>query len=368
MNKKVAIFHNYLDNIGGAEIFTLTLAKELGADIYTTNIDFEKIKKMGFETGNIFSIGRVPINAPFKQQLSSIRFLFLNLKNKYDLYIISGDWAISGAVKNKPNIYYVHSPIREIWDSYKFVRHNSVSFLLRPIFDVWVFINRKLNKFFVKHSEFIIANSNNVKDRIKKYLHRDSIVINPPINTELFYTENKNNNYWLSVNRLFFNKRVEMQLEAFKKLPNEKLLIVGSYEQSIHFLNYAKKIKDGLPKNVELVHWVDNEKLVELYKNCIGFITTAKDEDFGMTVVEAMSCGKPVIAPNEGGYKESIINGQTGILLDDINPEKIAESVQEIRRNLLLDNNHYYQKSIAQSKKFDTKVFMSKIRDILSQY
>ena len=110
---KIAIFHNFLDNIGGAEIVTLTLARELNADVYTTNIDYDKIKKMGFENIVIKSIGKIPINAPFRQQMALWRFRRLKLKN-YDFYIIAGDWAISGAVNNKPNLWYVHSPIREI--------------------------------------------------------------------------------------------------------------------------------------------------------------------------------------------------------------------------------------------------------------
>ena len=88
---KIAIFHNFLDNIGGAEMVSLILARELKADIYTTNIDKEKIKKMGFSNINIFSIGKVPLNAPFRQQSALLRFRFLNLKNKYDFFIISGD-------------------------------------------------------------------------------------------------------------------------------------------------------------------------------------------------------------------------------------------------------------------------------------
>ncbi|MCX6760303.1 MAG: glycosyltransferase family 4 protein, partial [Candidatus Nealsonbacteria bacterium] len=141
---KIAIFHNYLDNIGGAEIVGLTLAKELNADIYTTNIDKEKIINMGFEDvlPRMFSIGKVPINAPFKQQISLWKFRKLDLKNKYDFYIIDGDWAMSGAINNRPNLWYVHSPIREIWDLYKYTRQNMVPWILRPVFDVWVLYSR----------------------------------------------------------------------------------------------------------------------------------------------------------------------------------------------------------------------------------
>jgi len=97
---KIAIFHNYMDNIGGAEKVTLVLARELKADIYTTNINIEAVRNMGFYEVKIKSIGRVPINAPFRQQIALHKFRKLDLKNKYDFFIIGGDWAISSAVKN----------------------------------------------------------------------------------------------------------------------------------------------------------------------------------------------------------------------------------------------------------------------------
>ena len=78
-NKKIAVLTSYLDNIGGAERVGLTLARELGADIYTTNVDLEKIKKMGFSNLKIYSIGKVPRNAPLRQQLTFYNFRLLNL-------------------------------------------------------------------------------------------------------------------------------------------------------------------------------------------------------------------------------------------------------------------------------------------------
>jgi len=355
--KKIAIFHNYLDNIGGAEIVGLTLARELKADVYTTNIDREKIKKMGFEDIPIYSIGKVPINAPFKHQLAFLRFRFLNLK-KYDAYIIDGDWAMSGAVKNHPNIWYVHSPIREIWDSYEYVRNELVPWYARWPFDIWVCLNRHFNKKYLKKVDCLVCNSKNTQNRIKKFLGRDAKIINPPIETSKFYYK-QNGDYWLSVNRLFAAKRVEMQVKAFEKLPDEKLIIVGSYEQSRHFKQYADYIKKIKPKNVEIKSWVSVEELRELYANCKGFITTAMDEDFGMTPLEAMASGKPVIAANEGGYKETVIEGKTGILIDNIDENKLAQAIKKIGKN----PQKYKSACINQAKNFDTKIFIKKIKE-----
>jgi len=360
--KKIAIFHNYMENIGGAELVTLILARELKADIYTTNIDLEKIKKMGFSNLNIKSIGKIPINPPFRQQLALWKFRRLKLKG-YDFYIIAGDWAMSGSVKNKPNLWYVHSPIREIWDLHDYIR-KMIRFWKKPVFDLWVKYNRYLNKKYFKHVERVVCNAINTQNRVKRFLKKDALVINPPTETSK-YKYKKTGNYWLAVNRLFKHKRVDMQLKAFSKLPNEKLIIVGSYEKSGHFQDYVNYIKKIKPKNVEIKSWANFKDLLDLYAGCKGFITTAMDEDFGMTPVEAMSSGKPVIAGNEGGYKETVINGKTGILIDKINTEKLAEAIKKLSKELKSKKvqERYKKACQTRAKKFDTKEFIKKIKE-----
>jgi len=354
---KIAIFHNFLDNIGGAEKVDLMLANKLNADIYTTNIDKQKINQMGFSTDNIHSIGKIPINAPFKQELAFRKFKKLNLGSKYDFYIIAGDWAMSAARNNKPNLWYVYSPIREIWDLYLYTKKNTVPFYLRPPFDLWVYYHRNQNKKNVNEVDKIISISNNVQNRIDKYLNRDSQVIYPPTDTSQYYYK-KNGNFWLSVNRLITHKRIDMQINAFKDLPDEKLVIVGSYEQSIHFKKYAQYIKSIKPDNVEIKSWVTDEKLRELYADCKGFITTSINEDYGMNVVEAMASGKPVIAPNQGGYKETVIDKKTGLLIDDIDESKLVAAIKEISN----DPKTFKDNCISQAKNFDLSVFVNKIK------
>ena len=360
---KIAVFHNFMDNIGGAEIVGLTLARELNADLYSTNIDEEKIKKMGFSGIRLRSIGNIPANAPFRQQAALWRFRRLNLKGMYDFFIIDGDWAVSGAVNNRPNLWYVHSPIREIWDLYKYTRQNIVPYHLRRVFDAWVYYNRSLNKKYVKDVDKIACNSNNTRERVKKYLQREAVVINPPIEISRYYY-GTTGDYWLSVNRLFYHKRIDMQIKAFAEMPDEKLTIVGSYEKSRHFQAYAEYCKKIMPKNVEILSWVDRENLIKLYAGCKGFITTGQDEDFGMSPVEAMASGKPVIAPNEGGYKETIINGVTGKLIDDVDAGKLANAIKEMGR----DPERYKDACIEQARKFDIEFFVKKVKEEIGYF
>ncbi|MDQ2932878.1 MAG: glycosyltransferase, partial [bacterium] len=328
----IAIFHNALDTIGGAEIVTLTLARELSACIYTTNIDLEKIIQMGFADvlPRIISIGKIPKKAPFRQQLALWRFKKLNLKNKHSFYIISGDWAISGAYHNKPNLWYVHSPLNELWQFKNFIRDTVVPLWQRPIFDLWVHINRRLTRKYAEKVDIFLANSTNTKNRIEKYYKKSATVVHPPVEVSN-YTWTPDRNYWLSVNRLTAHKRVDIQMEAFAKLPDEQLIIVGSYEKGVsQFEKYKKKIEKIMPSNVKIYSWVSDKDLKKLYSECKGFITTARDEDFGLTVIEAQASGKPVIAPNEGGFKETIIEGVTGRLIPDVDSNKVVDAMGSI--------------------------------------
>lgn len=361
---KIAVFHSFLDNIGGAEIVALTLARELGADIYTTNISEDKIRKMGFAEvlPRIKSIGGVPVNAPFRQQMTLSKFRRLNLGRQYDFYIIAGDWAVSGAVSNQPNLWYIHSPLNELWQFKKYIRQNLLSWWKKPIYDLWVWFNRKLTLRYVKNVGIWVANSRNTQGRVKKYYGRETEVVPPPVDTKK-YSHKENGNFWLSVNRLARQKRVELQMEAFKKLPEEKLVIVGSYEKGARqFEEYRKYLEKIKPANVSILNWVEKEELDDLYSHCRGFIATAMDEDFGMTVVEALASGKPVVAGNEGGYRESL-SPDTGILIDDISLDSIIDAVKRLGRN----PQRYQNACLERAKLYDTQNFISKIKKLIGQ-
>lgn len=364
-DKKIAIFQNFLDTIGGAEVVGLTMARELDADIYTTNINHKKINQMGFSDLRIHSIGWVPKNAPFRQQILLWRFGRLNLKNKYDFFIINGDWAVSGAIHNKPNLWYVNATMREVWDLYPYVRKNLVGPLSRPLFDIFVLINRYLNKKHVSHVDNIASNSTFTQERVKKYLHRESELIHPPIQTKKFHFD-RAEDYWLSVNRLIKYKRVDIQLKAFAKMPDKKLLVIGPYEKSKSSQDYVDSLNKIKTDNVTFIEQADNfEELVNYYSKCKGFITTCLKEDFGMTAIEAMASGKPVIAPNEGGYKETVIDGVTGILIDALDEDKLAEAVKKIDNELDINPEKYTNVCIENVKRFDIENFINQIKSMI---
>jgi len=356
---KIGILHNYFDNIGGAEKLVLMTARKLRADIFTTNIDYKGIKKFGFNDVKIKSIGKVPKNWPNKQLKTLWLFRSLKLKN-YDAFFISGEWALAAAKKNKPALWYVHSLPKYIYDLYEQSLSEQRNIIYKNIFKVCSFF---FKCFLVKYSSYpekIATNSSYTQKNLNANLNKNSIILYPPINVNLYCYE-QCENFWLSVNRISKHKRLELQLAAFSLLPQEKLFIVGAPEKTKGGEKYYQHLKDISPKNILFLGEITDEKLKKLYAQCRGFITTAKNEDFGITPIEAMASGKPVIAPAEGGYKETLLDEKTGILIENIDVDKLKVAIKKIGRNPA----SYKNSCLIQAKKFDTEIFIEEIKKII---
>ncbi len=216
-----------------------------------------------------------------------------------------------------------------------------------------------LDKRSVARVEKVVSNSEFTAGRFKKYLGRDSVVVYPPVDTSKFAYV-KDDGFWLSVNRLFPEKRIELQLEAFARMPDERLVIVGGSDKGEYSSSYARGIMGSLPANVTVVSDIPEEKLIELYGRCRGLVATSRDEPFGMNAIEAMASGKPVIAPREGGYLESVLDGKTGLLID-CTPEALANAVRSISQGPL----KYRDTCIARAKEFDIGVFLKAMDSLI---
>ena len=355
---RVAIFHDYFGMIGGGEKTALTLAKALDADVVTTDINKEKVAKMGFKDVNIISLGETVKIPPLKQISASFKFARCDFSDKYDFFILSGEWVLFAARKHHPNLWYCYTPVRAFYDLYdSFLRRQS-SFVSQ-FFKVWVAIHKPGYKHCVDSVDRIIAISENTRSRIHNYLLRDSSIIYPPIDISN-YRFKCFGDFWLSVNRLYPEKRLELQIEAFRQMPEEELIIVGGYAKGDHASKYAERIRHNLPENVALRGEVTDEDLRDLYAQCRGYITTALDEDFGMTPIEAMAAGKPVIAVKEGGYLESMTDGVTGMLIE-ADVESIIKAVGIISK----EPEGYKDACQERAKMFDKSIFIKRMKDVI---
>jgi len=357
---KIVIFHDFFGAIGGGEKTVLTLARALDADVVTTDINRDAIEKMGFGDVNFISLGETIKMPPLKQISASAKFARCEFSNRYDFFIISGNWAHFAAKRHKPNLLYCHTPVRAFYDLYDtFLKRQS--FVTRILFRMWVAVHKPICERYMNHVGKIVVNSVNTQSRIKRYLHRDAEVIYPPINITKYKFE-AFGDFWLSINRLYPEKRLELQIEAFRQMPEEELIIVGGYAEGDHASKYAERIKHNLPKNVELRGEVTEEELIDLYASCKGYITTAMDEDFGMTPIEAMAAGKPVVAVKEGGYLESVVDGVTGVLVE-ADVESIVNAV-----GIIPKEPEVYRKACQErARMFDGSIFIKRMKEAIEE-
>ncbi|MEM3555943.1 MAG: glycosyltransferase [Candidatus Micrarchaeia archaeon] len=359
MNKKIAIFHDYIDAIGGGEKTALTLARALKADVITTDVNRDSIKKMGFEDVKIISLGETIKLPPFKQIHTSLMFALCDFSKKYDFFIFSGNWARYAVWKHKPNLLYCYTPVRIFYDLKEYTLKRRSNLISKLLFLLWVNTHSRFDKLAVKKVDKIIAISKNIQRRIKKFYNREAKVIYPPVAVDKFSFK-KSGDFWLSVTRIYPEKRIELQIEAFRRMPKEKLIIVGGYSAGDQAERYQKELQN-LPPNVRMLGSVSEKELTELYSNCRGFITTALDEDFGLTPIEAMASGKPVVAVREGGYLETVQDGVTGVLVKP-DVKDIIRGVLKVSRNPL----KYRKACESRAKQFSEEIFIKKMKEEVS--
>jgi len=369
---KIALVHDYLNEFGGAERVLLALS-----EIWPEALIYTAFYREGSPAHGRFRKKKIVTswaqNVPFfaSRLHSPLRFLAPLVWNnfdfsKFDVVIGSSSWyvtkgfrkgntgQVTGNTKKKTvEICYCHTPPRYL---YGYPTASSQKGLIVKIYAAIVNHFMRVYDFeAAQRVDCFIANSKEVASRIKKFYRRDSTVIYPPVDVSRFAgpvsgtgpaarfprptsslhtkLEIKSNNssdaadarrgsptrvthsenYFLVVSRLVGAKNVDLAVEICKnlKLP---LKIVGTGRE----LDRLKKLADG--SKVEFLGDVNDEKLVELYQNCRALIFPASQEDFGIVPVEAMAAGKPVIALAEGGVKETVIDGKTGLLVEDLAP------------------------------------------------
>lgn len=239
--------------------------------------------------------------------------------------VISSSVMFSKGLVLKPktrHICYCYSPTRFIWDRHSEYEHRSwLAGLSRHLLRIW---DRQAAD---RVGEFV-AISKHVQNRIQKYYRRGAKIIYPPTLLTSFDDVRAktvdNLGYYLIVSRLFPHKNINIAIDAFNKLGYE-LVIVGDGPAK-------RELKRIAGKNTKLVGFKTDEEIWDYYRNCKAFIMP-QEEDFGLTPLEAMSFGKPVLALRKGGALETIIEGMTGEFFDDPIPEALADGIRRLNEN-----------------------------------
>ncbi len=402
-NLKVALVHDFLVDFGGAErVFEVFCEMFPEAPIYTLLYDKDKMKGR-FE--------KREIHTSFLQKFP--RFLRNHKKwllpflpvapetfdlRDFDLVISSsGAWSKGIITRlNTIHIAYIHSPMRFVWDynSAKYLKENKKSkfgFCVQP------FLNylRIWDKQAADRPDYIIANSKYTQKRIAKYYRREAEVIYPPVQQPLLpsgegarradegsqdeeeISDNsknspqnneppsvslrhlppkggeENSSYFLIVSRLSPYKRTDLAVKVFNKL-NLPLVVIGDGEQKEYLQKIAKS-------NVKILGWKDDDEVARYLQEARAFVFPAVD-DFGLTMIEAISVGVPVVAYREGGALEIIKEGENGEFFNEQTAESLAGGVGRF-----IENEKKYNKEIIKQsvEKFSKEIFVEKLRGII---
>ncbi|CAN2040510.1 Glycosyltransferase [Candidatus Magnetomoraceae bacterium gMMP-15] len=356
------VLHDYFESAEGGGRLSLILAQVLKADIgfgfkNPGHPFFDEYAKDA-EKIDLKSFTQVPLWRQFK--LSQAFLKKTHFLNNYKCVIYSGSYAPLAVNNSKKalNIYYCHTPPRFVYDKQKFFL-SSLPLWQRPMLSAFINYFKACYEDAVSKMDIIVANSENVQKRIKNFLKYDSIVVCPPCETQKFKWAGQDD-FYFSVARLDPLKRVDMIVRAFLKMPEKKLIVASTGQ----LLSKIRKISKGA-KNIRVLGQISENKLRKLTGSCIATIYLPVDEDFGMSPIESMSAGKPVIGVAEGGLKESIIHDKTGILLSkNFCETDIAGAVKNINARTAKKMRKSCEE---QAKNFDTKIFMSRMQKILNQ-
>jgi glycosyltransferase involved in cell wall biosynthesis len=348
---KIAIAHDSFTQMGGAERVVDALHELFpDAPVFTLVFDpkfKEKYKGWDIRTSNLQSVYLAVGSLQYCLPLIPYGVDTLDFSG-YDLIISSS----SGFVKNlkKPknaeHICYCHSPARFLWVDKDYIKQE-VPFYGRP------FVNLILNR--MKKWDFegaqrvtkFIANSQEVRGRIKKYYNRESEVVYPFIDTTFWKPIEQKKDYFLIAGRLQAHKKNDLIIEIFNEL-GLPLHIVGTGRQETYLKSIAKP-------NIKFLGHVTDEQLRAEYSSALGFIYP-QEEDFGLMPLEAAACATATIAYKKGGALETIVAGETGEFFDSYDKDKIKQII-------LNWNPEKYKTDILinQAKRFSKEEFKKKI-------
>lgn len=359
---KVALIHDHLAQDGGAEKVLKALTELFpDAPIFTLLYD-EKNANQHFKTKRIFTsvIQRLPGGIKYYKwymPFMPMAVEFFDL-SEYDLIISDASAFAKGVITNSDalHICYCHTPTRYLWsDTHSYIKELNYNKYLKKVIAFVLNYIRVWDKAAADRVDLFVANSHFVAKRIQKYYRRDSKVIYPPVELESFYPSDTLDNYFLVGGRLVPYKRFDVVIEAFKKL-DLPLKVFGDGVD-------LKRLKEiaGEHSKIEFLGRVSDQERARLYSKCQAFINP-QEEDFGITVVEAMASGRPVIALEVGGAKETIIPEKTGLFFKEQNAEALIAAVQSFQTKCF--NPEEIREHALQ---FSTQRFKREIKEFVEQ-
>jgi glycosyltransferase involved in cell wall biosynthesis len=366
---RIAVIHDWLITAGGSE-------KVLREILYLLrNQDTTLFTLMDFltdEDREEFIFGKKP-QTSFLQLIPGIKE---NYKYFFPLFprairslhtkgfdvIISSSHSVAKSIHKHPeqtHISYCHTPMRYIWDMrQQYISDHGLNKGWKRLAAKPLMRNIR-NWDFATSSDvdFFIANSKYIQNRIKKNYHRDSTVIYPPVNTDFFMPGDQKEAYYVTASRLVPYKRIDLIAKAFSEMPDKKLIIIGNGPD-------WKTIKSIATTNIEMIKYNTYEVLRYYLQRAKAFVFAA-EEDFGITPVEAMACGTPVIAFGKGGVLETVQDENNGIFFHHQTVKSIVDAVYRFENQQSQFDPHKIRQ---QALKFNRQRFHQEMASFLEKH
>ena len=356
---RVAIVHYWLVSMRGGERVVERFLKlfpqaDLFTNVYDPDAMSATIRRAKVTTS---FINRLPFSKRFYQYylpLMPLALEELDLSG-YDLVISSESGPAKGVVTPPESMHvcYCHSPMRYLWDHYHQYR-SEANFMARAAMPILYHRLRQWDISSIDRVDSIVANSHFIRQRIRKFWRRDADVVHPPVETALFHMSEEVGESYLWVGQLVPYKRPDLAVEAFNRsgLP---LTIVGRGSM-------GRMLRKSAGPNIRFVERMDFNDLRRAYARSKALIMTA-EEDFGITPVEAMASGRPVIAYGKGGVLDSVTPGKTGVFFDRQDPEALVDAVSNMEAFL----RHFDPaEAVESARRFSPEQFDRKINALVN--
>jgi glycosyltransferase involved in cell wall biosynthesis len=355
---RVALVHDFLLDVRGAErVFEVICRQWPDADIFTAVYD---------EAGTEGRFAHRRIHTSFLQRLRPTAKTFRGLLPLYPYAIESFDlrpydfvisstsaWAHGVIVdEHAVHLCYCHNPFRYVWNAREGTladRGPVTRAALRVLFNRW----RQWDWIAAQRVDRYVANSDITRRRIKRYYGRDSAVLYPPVDVERFGPAGPVGDYYLVVSELMPHKRIHIAIEAFNQL-GRPLVVVGDGPD-------ARRLRRMAGPTVRFEGRVSDARVAELTRGCRALVVTAIEE-FGIASVEAQAAGRPVIALAEGGARETVIDGETGVQYAPGDAAALAKAVVGFNP-LAMDP----AACIANAARFSAKRFQAGLAEVVSE-
>lgn len=249
--------------------------------------------------------------------------------SEYDIIISSNHAVSKGVLTNSEQLHisYCHSPIRYAWDLYhQYLKEANIRWGIKGLFArLSLHYLRLWDVASSNKVDYFVSNSNFIGRRIRRVYHRFSTTIYPPVDTTKFELCDKKEDFYLTASRFVPYKKIDLIVEAFSKMTDKKLVVIGNGP------DFDKITKQKYP-NITFLGFQSFEVLKENMQKAKGFVFAAI-EDFGITPVEAMACGTPVLALAKGGCNETVVDGISGYLFENQTSESIIECILKFEKN-----------------------------------